>query len=111
MESERFPLFVLFTERISKNIKRIEDEKMEPYGLRSSHVMCILQLSKVEGGLSSTALAEACGVDKAFISRITAELVEKGYITKNDENAVGKYKNKFILTEKGNDIKGMLYSN
>ena len=108
MESERFPLFVLFTERISKNIKRIEDEKMEPYGLRSSHVMCILQLSKVEGGLSSTALAEACGVDKAFISRITAELVEKGYITKNDENAVGKYKNKFILTEKGNDIKGII---
>ena len=103
MDYDRFSPFVLFTERISKNMKRIADEKMEPYGLRSSHVMCILQLEKNEGGLSSTALAEACGVDKAFISRITAELMEKKYIVK-DENAKGKYKTKFVLTESGQEI-------
>jgi len=104
MDSERFSPFVLFIERISKNIKRIADIKMEPYGLRSSHVMCILQLAKTEGGLSSTALADACGVDKAFISRITSELMEKEYIKKDEENAVGKYKTKLILTEKGEEI-------
>ena len=76
---------------------------MEPYGLRSSHVMCILQLAKSEGGLSSTSLADACGVDKAFISRITSELTEKDYITK-DKNAKGKYKTKYVLTEKGQEI-------
>lgn len=103
MDCERFSLFVLFTERISKNIKRIADLKMEPYGLRSSHVMCILQLAKSEVGLSSTALADACGVDKAFISRITSELTEKDYITK-DKNAKGKYKTKYVLTEKGQEI-------
>ncbi len=103
MDYERFSSFVLYTERISKNIKRIADLKMEPYGLRSSHVMCILQLAKSEIGLSSTALAEACGVDKAFISRITSELTEKDYITK-DKNAKGKYKTKFVLTEKGQRI-------
>lgn len=104
MDSERFSPFVLYIERISKNIKRIADIKMEPYGLRSSHVMCILQLAKNEGGLSSTALADACGVDKAFISRITNELMEKEYIKKDEENAVGKYKTKLILTEKGEEI-------
>ena len=104
MDSERFSPFVLFIERISKNIKRIADIKMEPYGLRSSHVMCILQLAKTEGGLSSTALADACGVDKAFISRITSELMEKEYIKKDEENAVGIYKTKLILTEKGKEI-------
>ena len=66
MNAERFSSFVLFIERISKNIKRVADIKLEPYGLRSSHLMCILQLAKSEGGLSSTGLAEACGVDKAF---------------------------------------------
>lgn len=104
MDSERFSPFVLYIERISKNIKRIADIKMEPYGLRSSHVMCILQLAKNEGGLSSSALAEACGVDKAFISRITNELMDKEYIKKDEENAVGIYKTKLILTEKGKEI-------
>ena len=108
MDSERFSPFVLFIERISKNIKRIADEKMEPYGLRSSHVMCILQLAKNEGGLSSTALAEACGVDKAFISRITSELIEKEYIMKDEKNAKGKYKTKLILTEEGVKINGII---
>ena len=81
MESERFVPFILQTERIAKNIKRLADAKMEPYGLRSAHVMCILQLAKSEKGLSSAELSEACGVDKAFISRITTELTEKGYIS------------------------------
>ena len=104
MDSERFSPFVLYIERISKNIKRIADIKMEPYGLRSSHVMCILQLAKNDGGLTSTALADACGVDKAFISRITSELIEKEYIMKDEESAVGKYKTKLILTESGKKI-------
>lgn len=103
MESERFTPFVLLIERISKNIKRISDKEMEPYGLRSSHVMCMLQLAKTENGLSSSALAEVCGVDKAFISRVTNELLEKGYIVKeNDEKR--KYKTNFVLTESGKEI-------
>ena len=103
MDKERFTPFVLYIERISKNIKRVADEKMIPYGLRSAHVMCIMQIGKSEKGLSSSELADACGVDKAFISRITTELLEKEYITKVDGN-VGKYKIKFRLTESGEKI-------
>lgn len=103
MSKERFTPFVLYIERISKNIKRIADNEMAPFGLRSSHVMCIMQLAKSESGLSSTSLAEACGVDKAFISRITRELVEKKYI-KQEDNPTGIYKTKFVLTEAGAEI-------
>ena len=104
MDSERFPPFVLFTERIAKNIKRIADEKLEPYGLRSAHLMCILQLAKSKTGLSSSSLADVCGVDKAFISRITNELSEKSYIVRDDESARGKYKTKFVLTQSGREV-------
>lgn len=103
MDNERFTPFVLLIEKISKNIKRIADREMEQYGLRSSHVMCMLQLAKTENGLSSSMLADACGVDKAFISRITNELLEKGYVTK-EENTAKIYKTNFILTEKGKEI-------
>jgi len=102
MESERFVPFVLHTERIAKNIKRLEDKYMEPYGLRSAHVMCILQLVKSKIGLSSAELAEACRVDKAFVSRITSELMQKNYIVRS--GALGKYKTKFVLTDKGVEI-------
>ena len=110
MDSERFSPFVLAIERISKNIKRVADQRMEPYGLRSSHVMCILQLAKSEGGLSSTSLADACGVDKAFISRIANELMDKNYIMKDEENATGKYKTKLILTDGGWEIHRVISS-
>ncbi len=104
MESERFVPFILYTERIAKNIKRLADKNMEPYGLRSAHIMCILQLAKSEIGLSSAELATVCGVDKAFISRITAELSEKDYINRATGPKQGKYKTKFVLTEKGTEI-------
>lgn len=104
MESERFVPFVLYTERIAKNIKRLADKKMEQYGLRSAHVMCILQLAKSENGLSSAELSNVCGVDKAFISRITAELMEKNYISRDLAPKQGKYKIKFLLTEEGEKI-------
>ena len=100
MDNERFTPFVLIIERITKNIKRIADMEMEPYGLRSSHVMCILQLAKSERGLSSSALAEACGVDKAFISRITSELLEKNYIVKRIKQAFCSPRRARRLTEK-----------
>lgn len=108
MDTERFSSFVLFIERISKNIKRVADIKLEPYGLRSSHLMCILQLAKSEGGLSSTGLSEACGIDKAFVSRITGELVAKNYIVKKDDANGAKYKTKFVLTENGKSLKNII---
>lgn len=96
---ERFERFVLAIERMSKNVKRIEDSELEKYGLRSSHLMCILQLAK-HGGLSTVALAKECEVDKAYISRITGELLEKNYISR-DTSGEQKYKVKFTLTPEG----------
>ena len=101
MESERFVPFVLYTERISKNIKRLADSKMESYGLRCAHIMGILQLAKSEIGLSSAELSKVCGVDTAFISRITSELMEKNYISRDIGPKQGKYKTKFLLTDEG----------
>ena len=76
--TQRFASFILSIDRISKNIKRIKDNAMEKYGLRSAHVMCLFNLVKSKEGLNSTELAEACGVDKAFVSRVTTELEKRG---------------------------------
>ena len=103
--SERFLPFILSIDRISKNIKRIKDNAMEKYGLRSAHVICLFNLAKSQDGLNSTELSEACGVDKAFISRVTGELEKRGYIERAQNNRGSIYKCKFVLTEAGLEIK------
>ena len=101
---ERFLPFILSIDRISKNIKRIKDNVMEKYSLRSAHVMCIFNLVKSPDGLNSTELAEICGVDKAFISRVTAELENRGYIERKQNSQGSIYKSKFSLTEAGLEV-------
>ncbi|MBQ8163290.1 MAG: MarR family transcriptional regulator [Clostridia bacterium] len=104
-----FSTFVLSIDRISKNIKRIKDKEMEGFGLKSSHVIVLFNIAKHDGGLNSKQLSEACGVDKSFISRTTAELEEKNYITR-DKNSQGSiYKCKFVLTEKGVHVTSVIY--
>ena len=92
---------LLALDRIAKNTKRVIDSILEHHGLRSTHASCFFRICETEGGLTSTELAEACGVDKAFISRITAELTSSGYIMKDPSSKGIVYKRKFILTDKG----------
>ena len=47
---------------------------------------------------------------KAFISRITAELTEGGYIHKDPDSTGIVYKRKYILTEKGQETYKALLS-
>ena len=77
---------------------------MEKYGLRSAHVMCLFNLVKSREGLNSTELAEVCGVDKAFVSRVTSELENRGYIERTQNSQGSIYKCKFTLTEQGLEI-------
>ena len=102
--AERFLPFILSIDRISKNIKRIKDKTMEKYNLRSAHVMCLFNLVKSPDGLNSTELAEICGVDKAFVSRVTTELESRGYIERKENSQGSIYKSKFLLTESGIEI-------
>ena len=102
--NDRFLTFILSIDRISKNIKRIKDNAMEKYDLRSAHVMCLFNLVKSGEGLNSSELAEICGVDKAFVSRITTELEARGYIQRKQNDHGSIYKCKFTLTEQGLEI-------
>lgn len=76
---------------------------MEEFGLRSAHVMCLFYLRASENGLTVTELAKACGVNKAFVSRVTAELLEKNYISR-EKKTENTYNVKYLLAEKGQKI-------
>lgn len=99
---ERFETFTVLLNRISRNIKRIKNQEMAQYDLRSAHISCLYYLYST-GKATATELCEYCEEDKATISRAVEFLESNGYIVCDSKNAK-RYKSPLLLTEKGRDI-------
>lgn len=100
--TERFETFTVLINRISRNIRKIKNQKMAEYNLRSSHISCLYYLYSSEG-LTATDLCERCEEDKATISRSLEFLETNGYITCESKSAK-RYKSPLLLTEKGFEV-------
>ena len=96
---ERFETFTVLINRISRNIRKIKNQEMAEYDLRSTHISCLYYLYK-EAQLTSTDLCERCEEDKATISRAIEYLEQNDYITCQSKSAK-RYKSPIVLTEKG----------
>lgn len=103
MQENRFELFDISVSVICKSIQKIKSEVMQSYGLKSSHVLFMVQLSEREEGLTASELSQAGHMDKAQISRVVSELTDKGFIRRSADSGQ-KYKYKLILTEAGKNI-------
>ena len=98
---DRFETFTVLINRISRNIRKIKNQEMKEFNLRSSHISCLYYLYLSEG-LTATELCELCEEDKATISRALVFLEENGYLTCESKSAK-RYKSPLFLTEKGNE--------
>lgn len=96
---ERFETFTVLINKISRNIKRIKNQEMAEYGLRSTHVSCLYYLYS-KRSVTATELCERCEEDKATISRSLDFLESNGYLTCDAKHAK-RYRSPLILTEKG----------
>ena len=99
---KRFETFTVLINRISRNIRKIKNQEMAEYNLRSAHVSCLYYIYSLENA-TATDLCERCEEDKATISRALDYLETNGFITRNPESAK-RYKSPLRLTEKGNDV-------
>ena len=102
MDKDRFLLFNARLCDAQKSLARIKQKKMEHYGLGGAHVICLRQLAEQPKGLTKTELAKNCGVDKAQISRVIADVLEKTYITVS--NPQSSYRQRYTLTDEGTRI-------
>lgn len=98
---ERFETFTVLINRISRNIRKIKNQEMAEYNLRSVHVSCLYYLY-IHEGATATDLCERCEEDKATISRGLDYLENNGFITRNPERTK-RYNSPLILTDKGNE--------
>lgn len=98
---ERFETFTVLINRISRNIRKIKNQKMAEYNLRSVHVSCLYYLY-LSDNLTATELCERCEEDKATISRALDYLETNEYLTCESKNAK-RYKSPLTLTNKGKE--------
>ncbi len=96
---ERFETFTVLINRINRNIRKIKNQEMAEYNLRSAHISCLYYLYSADG-MTATDLCERCEEDKATISRALDFLEENGYLTCESQSAK-RYKSPLLLTEKG----------
>ena len=97
--NSRFETFTVLIAKINRNIKRIKNQEMAEYDLRSQHVSCLYYLY-CNSAVTATDLCEKCEEDKATISRTLDHLEKNGFIVSRTP-AQKRYKSPIILTEKG----------
>ena len=97
--NERFETFTVLINRISRNIRKIKNQEIAKYNLKSSHISSLYYLYLSEG-LTATELCERCEEDKATISRTLDYLEKNGYLICESKSAK-RYKSPIVLTDKG----------
>ena len=95
----RFEKFTILINRISRNIRKIKNQEMEEYQLRSAHISCLYYLYASDG-LTAAELCERCEEDKATVSRALEYLESNGYLACQPKS-VKRYRSPLMLTEKG----------
>lgn len=100
--TERFETFTVLINRISRNIRKIKNQEMAEYNLRSSHISCLYYLYTSDG-LTATDLCERCEEDKATVSRSLEYLENNGYLICESKTAK-RYKSPLKLTDKGTEV-------
>ena len=96
---DRFETFTVLINRISRNIRKIKNQEMAEYHLRSAHISCLYYLYSADS-ITATDLCERCEEDKATISRALDHLETNGYLTRGSKSTK-RYKSVLTLTEKG----------
>lgn len=96
----RFEQFASSITCIYRYIQKIERTEMEKYGLKGPHAQCLLAMDRHPEGITSARLCDVCDRDKAAISRMVAELEEKGMVRRSENGGV-RYRAQLYLTELG----------
>lgn len=98
----RFEQFSYVISGIHRQIQKIERAEMIKRGYKGAFAQYLATLHRYEEGLTATELCEICDKDKAAVSRIIAEMEEKGLVERQ-KKIVRTYRSKITLTEKGKE--------
>jgi DNA-binding MarR family transcriptional regulator len=99
---DRFEQFSSFISGIYRSIQKLEREEMVKFGLKGAYAQYLVVMNRRNEGITSAELGEICEKDKAAVSRIVAEMEEKGLLTRVAPGG-NLYRAQLFLTEKGTE--------
>lgn len=106
--TDRFEQFSFIISGIYRKLQKIKRDEMVKRGYKGAFAQYLATLRRYEEGLTSTELCEVCDKDKAAVSRIIAEMEEKGLVQR-PKKAVRGYRSKITLTEEGKKTADYFY--
>lgn len=95
---ERFEQFSSAISGIWRSIQKIERDEMETRGFRGAYAPFLAAMSRRPEGMTAAQLCDLCEKDKAAVSRIVAEMEEKGLLFKQGDKG---YRTQLFLTPQG----------
>ena len=97
---DRFEQFSAAISAIYRDIQKIEKDEMDRLGYKGAFAQYLVLLRRYPEGLTAAEICELCDRDKAAVSRVMAEMEEKGLVSRAGGSS---YRAKLILTELGHD--------
>ena len=94
----RYEQFSSIISTIYRRVQKIERDEMEKYGYKGAYAQYLSAINRHPEGVTAGQLCEICGKDKAAISRVAAEMEEKGLVQRV---GASMYRAKLVLTEEG----------
>lgn len=98
----RYEQFSSIISSIYRSIQKIEREEMVQYGFKGAYAQYLAAISRHPAGVTATQLCEICDKDKAAISRVIAEMEEKGLVERSG-GPENRYRARIRLTDAGYD--------
>ena len=98
----RFEQFSFVISSINRYIQKLERDEMVRYGFKGSYAQYLAALNHYPEGLTAARLCEICDKYKAAVSRIAAEMIEKGLVVRESERD-NLYRAKLKLTAEGKE--------
>ncbi len=96
---ERFEQFSAAISAIYRDIQKIEKDEMDRLGYKGAFAQYLVLLRRNPEGLTAAEICELCDRDKAAVSRVMAEMEEKGLVVRFGS----AYRARLALTELGLD--------
>ena len=96
----RFERFSFAISEISRCWHKIATDEMEKYGLKGSHAIYLVVMSRYKDGITATQLSEVCGRDKADVSRAMTMMEKNGLVVREGVNQ-SFYRAHLKLTDAG----------
>ena len=98
----RYEQFSFIISSLNRRIQKIERDEMIKYGYKGAYAQYLMALRCSPDGLTSGQLSDVCDKDKAAVSRVVAEMEQKGLVSRGAPTD-SMYRAQIRLTDAGKE--------